>query len=175
MRKLILLLMLAVCASADAQLFTKEAFKAANGKWSLGVSGGVVGLPDDSSQGAVGLNLTIKGFYLDVMGWPSSHDNDVRVDKWKEKTCNTVHFGYQIPITKAFRLIPVVGYFRVGHTTTDGYDWTVRNGTIHNATSSSNDVDGIDYGGVAVINIKRINIYGAYTRHCLYGGIAYQF
>lgn len=175
MRTVLLVVLFIACTDANAQLFSKEAFKAANGKWSLGLSGGVVGLPDDASQGAVGFNLTIKGFYLDIMGWPSSHDNDVRVDKWREKTCNTAHFGYQIPVLKAFRLIPVVGYFRVGHTTTDGSDWTIRNGNIHNATSISSDVDGFDYGGIAVFNINRINIYGAYTRHCLYGAIAYQF
>ena len=31
------------------------------------------------SNGAVGVSLAIKGFYAGVMGWPSSHENDMEV------------------------------------------------------------------------------------------------
>ena len=62
------------------------------------------------SNGAVGVSLAIKGFYAGVMGWPSSHENDMGVDKWSDKTTTVVHIGYQIPIVKNLRFIPVIGY-----------------------------------------------------------------
>ena len=77
------------------------------------------------SNGAVGVSLAIKGFYAGVMGWPSSHENDMGVDKWSDKTTTVVHIGYQIPIVKNLRFIPVIGYAKIAYGTTDGSDYTI--------------------------------------------------
>ena len=82
------------------------------------------------SNGAVGVSLAIKGFYAGVMGWPSSHENDMGVDKWSDKTTTVVHIGYQIPIVKNLR------YAKIAYGTTDGSDYTISDsGIVHNKFS----------------------------------------
>ena len=174
MKKLLLLLLL-FPFKVDAQIFSKEAFEYANKKWAIGILGGGLGVFDDKTRGVFGLNLTIKGVYIDFLGKGSSHKSDVRVDKWKESTGTVFHAGYQLPVTKAFRIIPIVGYYTLSRTTTDGYDWKATSSGISNKTSTSVDSKGLDYGGILVLNIKHVNIYGACSSHALYGGVAFQF
>lgn len=175
MKKTIVLGLLLMPLMAKAQIFSKEAFEYANQKWAIGAMGGGLGVFDDKAIGVFGLNLTVKGVYADFLGKWSSHKSDVRVGKWKESSGTAFHLGYQLPVTKTFRVIPVVGYYTLGNTTTDGYDWTVTSTGISNKTSTSVDTKGIDYGGVLVLNSKHVNFYAACTRHALYGGVAYQF
>lgn len=175
MCKLLLAFLLFMPLAANARAFSQEAFQAANGSWSVGILGGGLGLFDDEARGVFGLNLTIKGFYVDFMGKGSSHKNDVRVDKWKESSGTVFHTGYQIPVTANFRIIPVVGYYTLGTVSTDGYDWKVTSSGISNKTSTSIDSKGVDYGGVLVINSRRVNFYAGCTRYTLYGGVALQF
>ena len=67
------------------------------------------------------------------MGWPSSHENDMGVDKWSDKMTTVVHIGYQIPIVKNLRFIPVIGYAKIAYGTTDGSDYTISDsGIVHN-------------------------------------------
>lgn len=177
MKKVFVFILIFIAAAVDAQILSKDAFKTANGKWSIGILGGVLGIYDNCSRGVAGINLTIKGVYVDFMGMGggSTHEHDVEVKIWKEKSVSCVHLGYQLPFTKGFRLIPIIGYYSSGHVTTNGWDWTIRGGQIQNKTSRSIDSSGFDYGGVLVFNIKHINIYAATSRYMLYGGLAYQF
>ena len=120
------------------------------------------------SNGAVGVSLAIKGFYADVMGWPSSHENDMGVDKWSDKMTTVVHIGYQIPIVKNLRFIPVIGYAKIAYGTTDGSDYTIsESGIVHNKFSEKKSVSGLDFGGIAVINIKKVNINLAFTKYSI--------
>jgi hypothetical protein len=159
----------------NAQVFSKEAFEYGNKKWAMGILVGGLGIFEEKSRVIYGLNLTIKGFYVDFLLKGSSHKSDVRVDKWKESSGTVFHAGYQLPLTKVVRIIPIVGYYTLGKTTTDGYDWEVTNNGISNKTYTSTDSKGIDYGGILVLNSKHVNFYGACTKHSLYGGIAFQF
>ena len=84
-------------------------FKEINSKWNVGMMGGFVGYGRDISYGAVGINLTVKGFYADFMGLPPSRENDMGIKRWSDKSSLLVHVGYQIPITKSIRLVPVIG------------------------------------------------------------------
>ena len=178
MRKTFLLLLLLFASiSVGAQIFSKKAFIAANGKWSIGIGGGITDDEDGERNGAVAGNLIIKGFYIDALGygWGNDHKHDVEVKKWSGKVNIAWHIGYQIPIIKEFRVIPIVGTHRISRSVTDGSDWTVKDSKIINASYETSRQTKFDYGGVAVINIKRINIYVGYTRACLYGIIGYQF
>lgn len=175
MRNSLLAFLLFMSLTANARVFSKEAFRAANGSWSIGIMGGGLGLFDGEARGVFGLNLTIKGFYIDFMAKGSSHKDDVRVDKWNEPSGAVFHGGYQIPIATGFRVIPVVGYYTIGTTSTDGYDWKVTSTGISNKTSTSIKSKGVDYGGVLVFNSKHTNFYAGCTRYTLYGGIAIQF
>ena len=150
---------------------SKTAFEYANKTIDLGILGGVVGAQDGYSYGAMGFNMTIYGVYADVLFWPKEHENDVRVQKWQDKSCIAGHFGYQIPITKAFRIIPVIGYAKVEEGETDGRDWTVGSNGIKNKFNAEKKVSGFDYGGVLVYSIGKCNLYASMTRRTIFGGI----
>lgn len=78
------------------------------------------------------------------------------VDKWSDKMTTVVHIGYQIPIVKNLRFIPVIGYAKIAYGTTDGSDYTISDsGIVHNKFSEKKSVSGLDFGGIAVINIKK--------------------
>lgn len=174
--KKILLLMMVIIPVVGVSANNLFPFKEINKKWNIGIIGGYVGYGRDMSNGAVGLSLTIKGFYADFMGWPSSHENDMGVDKWPDKKCNTVHLGYQIPIVKRLRITPVIGYAKVSYGTTDGSDYEFSNsGTVHNKYYEKENISGFDFGGIATINIKKVNINLAVTRFALFGGISLEF
>lgn len=131
--------------------------------------------PNDITRGGVGLNATFFGAYLSVMGWPSSHRDDVDVDTWDEDTSHSFYAGYQIPIVKAFRIIPIIGYAAATTTHTDGSDWSVDDSGIVNSQKKSEDASDFDFGGILCLNTKRVNWYFQLTKHTMGGGIAYQF
>ena len=151
-------------------------FREVNKKWNIGIMGGYAGYGKNISSGAIGLNLTIKGFYADFIGWPGNHSKDMGVDSWSDKTCIAAHFGYQIPIVKSLRFIPIIGYAKVASGTTDGSHYNISSsGTVHNSFSEDKRISGLDFGGVAVINWKMININLAVTRYAIFGGIGIEF
>ena len=163
--KKVLLLLVVILSVNDLLAKVFFLFKEVNKEWSIGIIGGYVGV-----------SLAIKGFYADVMGWPSSHENDMGVDKWSDKMTTVVHIGYQIPIVKNLRFIPVIGYAKIAYGTTDGSDYTISDsGIVHNKFSEKKSVSGLDFGGIAVINIKKVNINLAFTKYSILGGIALEF
>lgn len=146
-----------------------------NKHYSVGLLGGYVGYADDLGSGAFGFSVTAWGAYLDLIGWPRTHANDTGVDEWDDQYCFGVHLGYQIPITKTVRIVPLLGYTSVQEGTTDGGKWSVSNGRINNSFSADNEVSGFDYGGMLVFNYKFINFNAAVTRYAVYGGVSFEF
>lgn len=68
------------------------------------------------------------------------------VDKWSDKTSAVVHIGYQIPIVKNLRFIPVIGYAKIAYGTTDGSDYTISDsGVVHNKFSEKKSVSGVRF------------------------------
>lgn len=175
MKKLLLgLIMILSMLEVSARTFFP--FKEVNRNWNVGLMGGYVGYGKDLSSGAAGFNLTIKGFYANIMGWAPSHKNDMGVDKWSDKKCHLAHAGYQIPISKSLRIIPLIGYANVTAGTTDGSDYEFsESGEVHNKFTGEETVSGLDFGGVAVINIKMVNINLALTKYAVFGGVAIEF
>lgn len=174
--KNILLMLFIILAIIETSAKTIFPFKEVNNKCNLGIIGGYLGYGKDISNGGGGVSFTIKGFYGDVMGWPPSHEKDMGVSKWPDKTSVSLHVGYQIPILKCLRFIPVIGFTKVASGTTDGSNYTISSsGTIHNKFSEKESISGLDFGGIAVINIKKININLACTKYTILGGIAMEF
>ena len=172
MKKILIILFLS--------LFTIHAFsqiseKSANKRWELGILGTYMHFKNDITRGGAGFNFMYHGIYVDFMAWPSSHDDDVRVGTWKEETCHTFHAGYQIPLNKKIRIIPVIGYAVADITYTDGYDWSVTSSGIKKEQSSSSEARGFDFGAIFCVNIKRVDLFAACTAHNLYGGIGWEF
>ena len=150
---------------------TKKTFEYANKTIDLGLLGGVIGAQDGYSYGAMGFNMTIYGVYADMLFWPKAHEDDVRIEKWHDKSCIAGHVGYQIPITKAFRIIPVIGYAKVEEGETDGSNWRVGSNGIKNKFTAEKSVSGFDYGGVIVYSFGKCNLYASVTRRTIFGGI----
>jgi hypothetical protein len=144
-----------------------------NSKFSFSIGGGAV-LYSGANSAAVGLSGTMWGAHLRIMGlWPA-HSSDASVEKQDDKSCFAVHAGYQIPITKAIRIIPLIGYSRVSLGYTDGSNYTINNG-IHNHFETTDKTDGLDYGGSLVFNHKMLVITASYTTHTAFGSIGVEF
>jgi len=177
MKKLFLLslFVVAMCTNANAQMFSKSAFRKANSKFSMGLMGGSIGLFDDKAMPAIGLNVMWHGIYFDFLGWPRSHEKDTHVGKWDDETSIGVHAGYQLPVTSHFRLIPIIGYASSSSGTTNGYNWHVGSGGITNSYSKDDEAAGFDYGVVFMFNIKHLNLFATATRYSVYGGVGFEF
>lgn len=149
------------------------------------VSFGIIGARLESfDYGAIGFNVTAFGVYADFMGWPRKHENDVRVDKWKDHSVWAAHIGYQIPFHyyngSSIRLIPMAGYSSIKEGITDGGDWDVNQGGIHNSFRVTEQKGGFDYGAALVFQNtdKKIGAYtfslGA-TKHAVWLGLGWEF
>lgn len=141
------------------------------------MGGGVAGLKTDYSQGGINISFTIKGFHADWCGWGDGedHKHDVNVGKWNSRSNMSIHFGYQIPLCKYVRIIPVIGIWSVGTTTTDGYDWTVNYNGITNKTTRSVEDKGFDFGAQVNAAYKKFYIFAEATRYSASGGIGIEF
>lgn len=177
MKKIIvLLLMVAFGLKSQAQLLQGDGFDANKG-YEIGLVGGVLGIYDDLSYGAFGLNFTAYGIYVDFLGMPRAHEKSTDVDKHEnEKTSIGAHLGYQFPLTNWLSIIPVVGYASVKNGTTDGSNYKINSQTgITNSYKVKDEISGFDYGGLLCFNIKKVRLYAAGTRYGLYGGIGIAF
>lgn len=171
MKKLLLLLFMAASwISADATDWFP--FEEVNHKWNIGIGGGY---NPSMEAGVYNLCVTIRGFHLTIGGiGGSSHKNDVNVGKWEEKSSMLAHFGYQIPIVKAFRIIPAVGIAGAGTTTTDGYDWEISQGQINNKTYKEMSYR-FDYGIHLVYNHRKLILNIGASRYAVTGCIGLEF
>ena len=173
---IVLIMFVVICVQGHAQLFQGEGFKANKG-YEIGFIGGVLGVYDDLSYGAIGLNFTAYGIYVDFLGFPRAHESSTDVDKHEnEKTSFGAHLGYQFPLTKWLSIIPIVGYSTVKNGTTDGSNYKINKNTgITNSYYVKDKNDGFDYGGALCFNIKSVRLYAVGTRFGLYGGIGFSF
>lgn len=171
MKKITFLLLMLLCA-----LTTSAAgwcpFHEVNRKWNLSLNGGY------SQSGHVpmyGIGVTVRGFHLTIGGLGSTHENDIEVGTWNEKSSCMIQFGYQIPIVMSVRVIPVIGIAGVGEVLTDGYDYDIsQSGTVHNKVT--NDLKyKFDYGARIVFNHRKLIINLAVSRYTLSGGIGLEF
>ena len=121
------------------------------------------------------LSTTIYGFYFDVGVCPSSHESDVRVDKWDDNKALMFHAGYQLPLTKWLRVIPIIGYSHYASGTTDGSNYHVTSNGIHNEFTADESFSKFDYGTAAVFNMNHINLQATITRYSWYLGVGYEF
>lgn len=142
-----------------------------NHKWNISINGGY------SPSGRValyGFGITIRGFHLTLGSLGSTHEHDVNVGTWNEDASCTLQAGYQIPIVKSFRIIPVIGMTGVGETKTDGWNWSVNHGQINNRVSSDLKYR-FDYGAHLVFKRRKLIINLGATRYTLLGGLGLEF
>ena len=137
---------------------------------------------DGFNYGAIGINFTVYGVYIDFMGWPRKHSGDVGIDVWQDHSQIAFHVGYQIPFHKFqdgnIRLIPVIGWARINEGYTDGSKWYVGSNGIVNSFRGTETKGGFDYGGVLVFRSQGKNVptfsIGA-TRYTVWLGFGFDF
>lgn len=142
-----------------------------NHKWNVSINGGY------SPTGRValyGIGCTIRGFHLTIGGLGSTHEHDINVDTWNEDASFMMQAGYQIPVIKSFRLIPVIGITGIGEAQTDGWDWSIQNDRVNNKVTMNLKYK-FDYGIHAVFNHRKLIINFGVTRYTLLGGIGVEF
>lgn len=165
-----LVITMMVFYNPDADAFSRGLFKETNIKEkAFGLTLGVVGWQDYQPTPAIGFSLQFFGVYFDLMGLPINHRDDVGTETWIDETSFAAHIGYQLPITKTVRIIPIIGAADCGTVTVNGAQWHFENGHIVNDTKYNGDGGGgLDYGGILVIHHKKWNFSAAYTNHTVY-------
>ena len=143
-------------------------------KFALGGMGGAIGL-GSKTLGAGGFSLTICGFYADIIFKGASHEDDTGVDTWEDEKGIATHLGYQIPIRRWLRLIPLVGYCKVSEGETDGSDYYLDDSGVHNKFVANWSDGGVDFGGMMVLHFGVFNIYLGGTTSSAYGGLGFEF
>ena len=118
---------------------------------------------------AFGLTLGVVGWQDDQPGLPINHRDDIGTETWIDETSFAAHIGYQLPITKTVRFIPIIGAADCGTVTVNGAQWHFEDGHIVNDTKYNGyGGGGLDYGGILVIHHKKWNFSATYTNHTVY-------
>lgn len=120
------------------------------------------------------VNATCYGVYLDIGGWPRSHKEDVRIDKWDDECCFAFHLGYQFPVLKQLKITPIMGYYKHQSEYTDGNYWKIDNYGIDNKFVVQDKLNGFDYGCNIQTDIKRFSILGTLTKNMWYVGVGFN-
>lgn len=152
-----------------------------NKSTSFGVQFGAVDQQNDFGFQTLMFHVSVYGVYADIGGWPRSHGNDVRIDKWDDESCFMFHLGYQIPLCSWFKVTPLMGYYKHESGMTDGYHWRSGNNGIVNKFDVHDKFNGFDYGVNAMFHIRLNNkenkpgyslqLGGTYTRNAWYAGL----
>lgn len=167
-------------ANSDKPILFPKLF-GLNKSVSVGIIGGGM---EGFDYGAIGINSTFYGFYVDFMGWPRKHADDIRIDKWEDHSQYAFHAGYQIPFHQykdgSIRLIPVIGYASIEKGYTDGGDWTTGSDGIINKFHVTEELGGFDYGAVLSFQNKDdklgyFDFYVGATKHTIWIGLGFDF
>lgn len=145
-----------------------------------GFNFGQVASFSDYARFTFGANVMIAGVYLDFMSADPQHKYGPTSDtKWDDNRAFCINAGYQIPILKWLRVMPLVGYAQTNDGITDAsetywdYDEDGGSSTYHPyKVTPGSRLHYFNYGGGLSIQPCKwfsINLIG--TRHALYGGI----
>ncbi len=127
-----------------------------------------------------GANILYNGFYLDFIKAEPHHKyfSEISDTDWNDSCAYSINLGYQVPIVKWLRIMPLVGYAQTNYGITDGSSYSI---------SADNDISWyhnykvtpgsrkhyFNYGGgISIQPIKWFSINAVATRRAIYGGIA---
>ncbi len=146
----------------------------------FGINAGQAGSFSNYADFALGANLLVDGFYLDFLTSEAQHRYSRTSDtKWNDTVAWCINAGYQIPIFKWLRIMPVIGYAQTNDGITDAsktiYDWSDESLDVYHPykVTPGSRKHYLNYGGGLSIQPCKwfsINLIG--TAHALYGGIA---
>lgn len=145
-----------------------------------GLTVGQAGSFTDYARFGLGAYLLYNGIYLDFIKADPQHkfNSHVTNEKWNDNAVFCINAGYQIPVVKWLRIMPLVGYTQTNDGVTDGTSVHLSSGDgtttwyhDYDVTPGSR-VHYFNYGGGLSIQPCRwlsINLIG--SRYALYGGI----
>ena len=186
-RVLLVLVFLACCLGAQAQggfaqvekeykLFDFQ-FNAKRMEFGLNV--GQAGSFSPYADFALGANLLVNGFYVDFLASDPQHKYSRTSDtKWNDHVAFCINAGYQIPILKWLRLMPLIGYAQTNDGITDASVtiWEIdedSSDTYHpyKVTRGSRSHYFNYGGGLSIQPCKWFSINLIATNNALYGGV----
>lgn len=176
MKKLLLTLVILLAGlSARAQVFP---FGEVNtNTYTVGFQMGAVGMNQNYSLFAAGANMTIWGLYLDFLVHEAEHRYTYHRGFWDDNRAYSMHVGYQIPITRWLRIIPMLGYGEVSGGVTNSYDtrYDYREDSWVNHYEPDWRTYGLDPGASLVLNFGIVNLYLTATQWSACAGIGIEF
>lgn len=127
---------------------------------------------------SVGASVCYRCFYLDASFKSPKYGSTTNVGVWEDSKGFTFHLGYQIPIVYYFRVTPVIGMVNYSYGKTDGWDWTVDSGGVHNEYTAEEESRWFDYGistQYAFNKVSRLTLNASITRRTFNIGLGYIF
>lgn len=149
-------------------------------RFEAGINIGQVASFSDYARFTLGANVMVAGFYLDFMSADPEHKySPTSNTKWNDHKAICIDAGYQFPINKWLRVMPLIGYVQTNDGITDAsetywdYDEDSGFSTYHPyKVTPGSRLHYFNYGGGLSIQPCKwfsINLVG--TRHAIYGGI----
>lgn len=180
-RVLLTVVLAAISLGASAQVFD---FSLNSPRFELGLNLGQAEPFSSYKDFGMGVSLLAWGVYADMFIANAQHkyDHHVSDTQWNDTEAVSVNLGYQVPVVKWLRIMPLVGYSQTNDGITDG-------STINFSSSDSGTTFSHDYivtpgsrrhyfnygGGLSIQPLKWFSINAIVTRHAIYGGIAIDF
>ncbi|MBO4469580.1 MAG: hypothetical protein J5740_04250 [Bacteroidales bacterium] len=145
----------------------------------FGVNAGQAGSFSPYADFAMGANLLVNGIYVDFLASDPDHKYSASSDtKWNDHVAFCINAGYQIPILKWLRIMPVIGYAQTNDGITDASVtiWDVdeySSNTYHpyKVTKGSRSHYFNYGGGLSIQPCKWFSVNLIATNHALYGGV----
>ena len=179
MKKLIVLAtLLSFTVCANAQMFD---FSSNVHRYEVGFNLGQMATGTPYARMGFGVNALAWGFYLDFNKVPAQHKFDGKFSDrmWEDDESFSINAGYQIPVLRWLRIMPVIGYGQTNEGLTDASTINVETGENSSTVYHTYTVDPasrVDYfnygGGISIQPLKWFSVNFVYTRFAYYGGIA---
>lgn len=128
----------------------------------------------DSNVAVMGFGATIYGVHITIGGVGTCRLPEGAEPSGKTTASAMVQFGYQLPVTRSFRVIPVVGTAAVGKIVYDMDDAHLRGDDDPPKTRLKMSYR-FDAGVHFVFNYKKLIVNAAITRYTVFGGIGVEF
>ena len=170
MRRFLLLTLTIIVCACGARAAELWPFAEVNNKLDLSVN---AGYHLDSDVALMGFGVTIKGFHLTIGGVGSCKLPDGTKPSGKNTASAMLQAGYQIPVVKAFRVIPVVGFAAVGKIVYDPEGKPLGDGVTDKTRLDMKYR--FDAGAHFVFNYRRLIVNAAITRYTVFGGLGIEF
>lgn len=179
-KSMLFTVLLTVASVASAQWFD---FSNNSKRIGIGFHIGEIGMGCEYSEVGGGASLNVCGVYVDFAKAGPEHkwDNHVTNTLYDDSVAFTINLGYQIPVLKWLRVMPIIGYCQTNAGKTDATSVNVDVSAESNSASIYHDYEvtsgtrrhRFNFGiGLSVRPLKWFDIYAVGSRNAVYGGLS---